>query len=71
MLFRSIQELFRIGYRVVRAGLFEENTASSRVMEKCGMIKIDRTDEIEYHGSNHHCIYYEITTNSPGNEASC
>lgn len=67
VLHAALQELFRIGYRVVRAGLFEENVASSRVMEKCGMVKIDRTDEIEYQGISHHCIYYEITSDSLSN----
>ena len=55
----AIKELFRIGYKAVRAGLFEENTASRRVMEKCGMSRIDKTDDIEYRGKNHHCIYFE------------
>jgi ribosomal-protein-alanine N-acetyltransferase len=32
-----IHELFRMGYEHVRAGYFEGNTASRRVMEKLGM----------------------------------
>ncbi len=60
MLLACIQELFRMGYSVVRAGFFEENNASRRVMEKSGMTRIEKTDEIEYRGKLHHCIYYEI-----------
>lgn len=56
----SIWELFQRGYRAVQAGYFEENTASGRVMEKSGMQPISKTDEIEYRGALHHCLYYEI-----------
>ena len=48
------------GFATVRTGAFSENSASMRVMEKCGMQKISLTEEIEYRGENHHCIYYEI-----------
>ena len=56
----SIWELFQRGYRAVQAGYFEENPASGRVMEKSGMQPISKTDEIEYRGALHHCLYYEI-----------
>lgn len=55
-----IEELFIMGYNQVRAGFFEENQASKRVMEKCGMKKIDLEEDIEYQGKVHHCIYYNI-----------
>mgnify|MGYP003295406199 CR=1 FL=1 len=55
-----IAELFRLGFSVVRAGYFEENPASGRVMEKSGMQHIEYTDSIEYRGKTHRCIYYEI-----------
>lgn len=55
-----IDELFRMGFEHVRAGYFEENTASCRVMQKCGMHKIDLEEDIEYRGISHHCLYYEI-----------
>lgn len=55
-----IGELFRLGFTAVRAGYFEENPASGRVMEKSGMHRIDHTDSIEYRGKSHRCIYYEI-----------
>lgn len=53
-------ELRRMGYKRVRAGFFEENPASRRVMEKCGMHLIDETDEDEYRGKVHKCFYCEI-----------
>ncbi len=55
-----IKELKRIGYKTVRAGYFEENIASKRVMEKCAMQMIDQTDEIEYRGKIHKCCYFQI-----------
>lgn len=61
MLTASIQELFRIGYAEIRAGFFEENQASRRVMEKSGMKPIPYTTDIEYRGKRHHCIYYAVT----------
>ena len=56
-----VGELFRLGFSVVRAGFFEENPASGRVMEKSGMQRIDLTEMIEYRGKSHRCIYYEIS----------
>lgn len=55
-----LKELFRIGYTVVKAGLFEENVASRRVMEKCGMKMTKQEDNIEYRGNIHRCIYFEM-----------
>jgi RimJ/RimL family protein N-acetyltransferase len=55
-----IDELFEMGFAHVRAGFFEENMASCRVMQKCGMHKIDLEEDIEYKGILHHCLYYEI-----------
>ena len=57
----AIDELFAIGYKTVMAAHFIENPASGRVMQKCGMSKIDKTEVIEYQGSKHPCIYYAIT----------
>ena len=53
-------ELFRMGYEHIKAGYFEENIASRRVMEKCGMHKIDFEEDIEYKGVLHHCLYFQI-----------
>lgn len=57
----AIEYLFRHGFTTVLAGAFAENPASLRVMEKCGMTKQDDTDEIEYRGVNHTCIYYAVS----------
>ena len=56
----AIEALFGMGCRAVRAGFFEGNDASRRVMEKCGMARIDRTEEIEYRGGKHKCLFCEI-----------
>ena len=48
------------GFATVTAGAFEENTASLRVMQKCGMTRLNKTDEIEYRGKMHTCIYYGV-----------
>ena len=56
----AIKELFDKGYKEVICGAFEGNDASMRVMKKCGMIRIDYTDIIEYRGKTHNCIYYRI-----------
>lgn len=57
---RAVEELFALGYTEVIAGAFVENPASIRVMEKSGMTLLDRTEEIEYRGEVHHCVYYAI-----------
>lgn len=54
----AIAELFRLGYREILCGAFTENPASIRVMEKAGMHRLDKTDEIEYRGTVHRCVYY-------------
>ncbi len=56
----AIAELFRMGYGTVTAGYFEENPASRRVMEKCGMQPIAREETIDYRGVRHRCLYCEI-----------
>lgn len=53
-------ELRETGFRKVSAGYFAENEASRRVMEKCGMKPVERTDEEEYRGKKHLCRYCEI-----------
>lgn len=55
-----IAELFRMGFTHVRAGFFEKNIASCRVMQKCGMHKLDFEEDIQYKGVVHHCLYYGI-----------
>ena len=55
-----IDQLFAAGYRRVVAGAFESNAASLRVMEKCGMQKMDKTEKIAYRGQEHTCLYRAI-----------
>ena len=55
-----ICELREMGFRKVTAGYFAENTASRRVMEKCGMQQTAVTDEVEYRGEHYICRYCEI-----------
>lgn len=54
----AIEYLFAQGFTEVLAGAFRENAASIRVMQKCGMKLLDRTDEIGYRGKTHICVYY-------------
>lgn len=56
----AIGDLFRKGFSEVVAGAFLDNTASLRVMEKCGMTRIDKEEEIRYHNQTRRCRYYAI-----------
>lgn len=56
----AIKELFDRGFEEVLAGAFAQNIASQRVMEKSGMTRMELTEEIEYRGQTHHCVYYHI-----------
>jgi len=53
-----IDALFQQGYLLVSAGAFEENKASIRVMEKCGMRRVTQKEHIQYRGEMHTCVYY-------------
>ena len=55
--------LFGVGFAKIKAGAFEGNTASMRVMEKCGMARTGEIEMIEYRGENKRCICYEIVNN--------
>ncbi len=55
-----IRELFRRGFSQVTAGAFAENAASRRVMEKCGMHRLEKEEDLEYRGKTFHCVYYGI-----------
>lgn len=59
----AIQELFAKGYSAVTAGAFSENAASIRVMEKAGMLRQHKTEQITYRDETHECIYYAIRRN--------
>lgn len=58
-----IVQLFEMGYARVFCGAFEENPASLRVMEKCGMIPMALTEKLEYRGKMHTVLYREILKN--------
>ena len=58
-----IPDLFNHGFETVTAGAFAENAASLRVMQKCGMELQEFTEDIEYRGVTHKCIYYAIGRN--------
>lgn len=53
-----IEDLHKRGFEQVVTGAFEENEASIRVMRKCGMVLVDKVDDITYQGKIHHCVYY-------------
>jgi len=55
-----IDALFAEGYDEVAAGAFEFNAASMRVMEKAGMVRLEKTEQIEYRGENRRVICYSI-----------
>ena len=57
----AIAYLFGQGFTTVLTGAFSQNTASLRVMEKCGMVRQSHTDAIAYRGMTHTCIYYAAT----------
>ena len=59
---KKYAELFQKGCREILCGAFEENAASLRVMEKAGMQKLDKTEEIDYRGRLHRCVYYSMKT---------
>ena len=56
----AIDVLFEAGFRVVKAGTFEENGASLRVMEKAVMQKTGETEEIEYRGKKRRCLFCAV-----------
>jgi len=56
----TINHLFNLGYHEVVAGAFVENVASMKVIRKCGMEKIDKTEGIPYRGEIRHCQYFSI-----------
>lgn len=58
MLSAVLEDLFERGFSTVIAGAFEKNRASFRVMEKCGMKRIEKEDDIVYHNELRHCLYY-------------
>lgn len=60
MLKAVIDGLFREGFHQIVAGAFENNAASIKVMQKCGMKKIAKEEDICYRGVFRHCYYYAV-----------
>ena len=56
----ALELLREAGFGLVYAGAFAENIASIRVMQKAGMHLLDKTEQLEYRGQTHHCVYYGI-----------
>jgi RimJ/RimL family protein N-acetyltransferase len=52
-------QLFALGFSTVKTAAFEHNAASIRVMEKCGMTRLDDVTEEEYRGKTHRCVWFE------------
>ena len=66
----AIDQLLAKGYEEVCAGAFPENHASMRVMEKAGMTKIDKTEDVEYRGNVYHCIFYDMSMSAVRDKVS-
>lgn len=63
---KAMQTLFAQGYSVVKAGAFEENAASIRVMEKSGMTRTAQEEYVEYRGKRHRCVCYQRENRTEG-----
>ena len=61
-------ELFRLGLRELKAGFFEENGASRRVMEKNGLTPTGEEESLDYRGASHRVIYYARRRDVPSPE---
>ncbi len=57
----AVEALLGQGIQEVCAGAFEENAASFRVMEKAGLSRTRREEDIAYRGKTYHCVYYSIS----------
>jgi len=55
-----IDALFAMGAIAVECYAFEENPASLRVMQKCGMSVTDKAPVFEYRGAPHRCRHCRI-----------
>lgn len=56
----AIKDLFQKGYNEIITCAFANNAASFRVMEKCGMTRIEKQEYIHYHNVARLCYYYAI-----------
>jgi len=60
MLTAVINDLFQKDFQTILTCAFEFNSASFRVMEKCGMSRLNQTTDILFHDKIYQCIYYSI-----------
>jgi [ribosomal protein S5]-alanine N-acetyltransferase len=61
MLSSVMEDLSKKGFSTIIACAFETSLASIRVMEKCGMKRIEKETDIFYKNRNQHCVYYSKT----------
>lgn len=54
----AISYLLKNGYKEVICGAFYFNNPSIRVMEKCGMQRLEKTDYVTYKNKEILCVYY-------------
>ena len=59
-----IKHLFFRGFKQILCGAFEDNAASIRVMQKCGMRKIRKTEDLVYRNEKHLCVFYSVKSHS-------
>ena len=57
----ALADLFQLGFDEVSATAFSENTASRRVMEKCGLKQSEKSGSIPYRGVLCGCVLYSIS----------
>ena len=57
----ALADFFQLGIDEVSATAFSENTASRRVMEKCGLKQSEKSGSIPYRGVLRGCVLYSIS----------
>ena len=55
-----IDDLYHQGFKTIISCAFESNIASFKVMEKCGMKKLETSTMIRYQNIDQNCLYYFI-----------
>lgn len=54
----SINVLFSLGFEIIITDAFKENTISIRLIEKCNMSRLEKTEFVDYRTKKHKCIFY-------------
>jgi RimJ/RimL family protein N-acetyltransferase len=68
MLKAVIDDLFHKGYKTIYTCAFDFNTPSFRVMEKCGMKRINRKMTMMHQDKLQTCLYYAINADEGGQD---